>query len=97
LCINSFISVITVAELYAGVRDGAERTQLDVFVSAFGIIPLDRDIAVTGGLYRRDYGRSHGTGLADAPIAATATSRGLTLVTLNKKHFSMVAALVVPY
>jgi predicted nucleic acid-binding protein len=92
-----FVSVITVAELYAGVRDGAERTQLDSFVSAFGIVPLDRDIAITGGLYRRDYGKSHGTGLADALIAATVTTGGLTLVTLNKKHFPMVAALVVPY
>ena len=91
------MSVITVAELYAGVRDGDEQTQLDVFVSAFGIIPLARDIAITGGLYRRDYGRSHGTGLADALIAATATMHGLALVTLNKKHFPMVMALTVPY
>jgi len=29
-----FLSVITVAELYAGVRDGAERTKLDTFISA---------------------------------------------------------------
>ena len=92
-----FLSVITVAELYAGVRDGAERTQLDAFASAFGVIPLDRDIAITGGLYRRDYGKSHGTGLADALIAATATTRGLTLVTLNKKHFPMLTALAIPY
>ena len=91
------LSVITIAELYVGVRDGAERIQLDSFVSAFGSIPLDRDIAVTGGLYRRDYGKSHGTGLADALIAATVTTRGLTLVTLNKKHFPMVTALVAPY
>lgn len=92
-----FLSVLTVAELYAGVREGAERSKLDAFVSAFGIIPVDRDIAITGGLYRRDYGKSHGTGLADALIAATATVRGLTLITLNKKHFPMLAALVVPY
>ncbi len=97
LSVPLFVSVITVAELYAGVRDGIERTQLDTFVSAFGIIPLDRDIAIVGGLYRRDYGKSHGTGLADALIAATATTRGLTFVTLNKKHFPMVVALVVPY
>jgi predicted nucleic acid-binding protein len=91
-----FLSVITLAELYAGVRDAGERTLLDSFVSAFGIIPLDRDIAVTGGLYRRDYGKSHGTGLADALIAATVTIRGLTLVTLNIKHFPMLTALIVP-
>ena len=91
------LSVLTIAELYAGVRDGDERAQLDAFVSAFGSIPLDRDIAVTGGLYRRDYGKSHGTGLADALIAATAITRGFTLVTHNAKHFPMITALIVPY
>jgi predicted nucleic acid-binding protein len=92
-----FLSVITVAELYTGVRDGAERTKLDTFVGAFGIIAVDRDIAIMGGLYRRDYGKSHGTGLADALIAATVTVHSLTLVTLNKKHFPMLTALIAPY
>jgi len=35
-----FLSVITVAELYAGVRDGAERTKLDAFINAFSTVPL---------------------------------------------------------
>jgi hypothetical protein len=92
-----FLSVITVAELYAGVRDGAERTKLDAFINAFSTVPLDREIGVTGGLYRRDYGKSHGTGLADALIAATARLHSLTLVTLNKKHFPMLTSIIVPY
>ena len=33
------ISVITVAELYAGVRDGEERQQLDAFIGAFTVLP----------------------------------------------------------
>lgn len=35
------LSVITVAELYAGVREGDERTRLDAFVEAFELLPLD--------------------------------------------------------
>ena len=35
------ISAITIAELYAGVRDGEERQQLDSFVTAFTVLPLD--------------------------------------------------------
>src|SRR5690242_13782279 len=66
------LSCITVAELYAGVREGEERTKLEDFLQVFNIIPVEKDIALTGGLYRRDYGKSHGTGLADAIIAATA-------------------------
>lgn len=92
-----FVSVITIGELYAGVRDGTERTRLDTFLLAFMSIPVDHAIAVRGGLLRRDYGKSHGTGLADALIAATAQLRNLTLVTLNSKHFPMLPTHVVPY
>jgi len=63
---DQILSAITVAELYAGVRDGPERTALDAFVAAFEVVPVDDAIAIQGGLYRRDFGKSHGVGLADA-------------------------------
>jgi predicted nucleic acid-binding protein len=91
------ISVITVAELYAGVRDGAERARLDEFIRAFAIIPVDREISIKGGLYRRDYMKSHSVGLADALIAASAETHRAELVTLNSKHFPMLANVIVPY
>lgn len=91
------ISAVTVAELYAGVREGEERTRLDGFLRAFEIVPLDLRLAVQGGLYRRDYGKSHGVGLADALIAATATQRQVPLVTLNRRHFTMLPDVIVPY
>ena len=49
------ISVITVAELYSGVREGEERAALETFISAFELVPLSEEVAVKGGLYRRDY------------------------------------------
>ena len=91
------ISVVTVAELYAGVREGEERSRLERFLRAFEIIPLDLRLAAQGGLYRRDYSRSHNVGLADALIAATATQRQIPLVTLNRKHFPMLQDVLVPY
>jgi predicted nucleic acid-binding protein len=97
LTAHLLISAITVAELYAGVRDVTERTRLDTFISAFEVAPIEREIAVKGGLYRRDYGKSHNVGLADALIAATAMVKQATLVTLNKKHFPMLSGVVVPY
>src|SRR5260370_32824524 len=66
------ISAITVAELHAGVREGDERAKLAQFLSAFEVIPVDEQVAARGGLLRRDYAKSHSTGLADALIAATA-------------------------
>jgi len=91
------IAAITVAELYAGVRDGKERVKLDAFVSAFEIIPTTKEIALQGGLYRRDYGKSHGTGLADALIAATAEFTQVPFVTMNRKHFPMLPNVITPY
>lgn len=92
-----FVSVITVAELYAGVRDEAERDRLDVFLRAFVVLTLERATAEQGGLLRRKYGQSHGTGLADALIAAQANERGARLVTLNRKHFPMLEDVWTPY
>jgi hypothetical protein len=90
------LSVVTVAELYAGVREGQERSRLERFLQAFEIIPLDQHLAIQGGLYRRDYGKSHNVGLADALIAATAAQRQIPLVTLNRKHFPMLQDVLVP-
>jgi predicted nucleic acid-binding protein len=90
-------SVVSVAELYVGVREGEERQRLDAFVSAFEALPLERELAVQAGLFRRQYGRSHGTGLADALIAASVEAAGATLVTLDRRHFPMLANVLVPY
>lgn len=91
------ISVVTVAELYSGVRESEERSALEVFIWAFELVPVSEEIAVKGGLYRRDYSKSHKVGLADALIAATAEIRGATLVTLNTKHFPMLTSAKAPY
>ena len=66
--------------------EGAERAALEAFRSAFDISPVYPEIAVRGGLFRREYGKSHNVGLPDALIAATAEFIGAILVTLNEKH-----------
>jgi len=86
-----------VAELYSGVRENEERKALEAFLSAFELAPVSEEIAVKGGLFRRDYSKGHNVGLADALIAATAEVRGASLVTLNTKHFPMLAAVSPPY
>ena len=50
-----WISTLTVAELFAGVREGNERKILNTFIASFEIIPITEDIARKGGLIRRDY------------------------------------------
>lgn len=91
------ISAITSAELFAGVREGKERAVLTAFLLAFEVVPVDAQIAERGGLFRREYGKSHNVGLADALIAASAEQVQADLVTLNRKHFPMLADVHVPY
>jgi len=92
-----YISSLTVAELYAGVREGEERTQLDNLIQYLPVIPLDSKTAAKGGLYRRQYGKSHGVGIVDALLAASAELNNLTLVTHNLKHFPMIENVYCPY
>jgi predicted nucleic acid-binding protein len=91
------ISAITVAELYAGVRDGEERAALDAFVSRSVVVPVDTQVAERGGLIQRQYHPSHGVGLADAIIAATVQIERCRFASLNIKHFPMLQDVLVPY
>ncbi len=97
LTVRQIISVITVAELYTGVREGTERQAMENLLKTFDIIPVNESIAVKGGLFRRTYLKSHSVGIADAVIAATAEAENAALVTLNKKHFPMFSNVIVPY
>ncbi len=83
------LSSIVVAELYAGVKGDLEKATLDNFVSLFRVVPASTEIAKVGGLYKRDYGKSYGVGLADAILVATAEAENAELKTLNTKHYPM--------
>ena len=94
------VSSIVVAELYAGARGGendTEQSTLERFLSLFRIVHVTVAIARLGGLYKRDYGRSHGVSLADAVVAATATLENAALKTLNVKHYPMFNAIQPAY
>lgn len=91
------LSSIVNAELYAGVKGDAEQAALENFISVFHVVPVSAEIAKAGGLYKRDYGKSHGVGIADAILAATAEAENAELKTLNTKHYPMLKGLRPPY
>jgi predicted nucleic acid-binding protein len=93
---SPYISAVSVAEIFAGVRDG-EREDLEAFLAALRIVPITEEIARDGGLHRRNFGPSHGTGLVDGIIAATSIQVDSQLVTLNRRHYPMIEGIVVPY
>jgi predicted nucleic acid-binding protein len=97
LTADLYLSVISVAELFSGVKSEDEAKSLEQLLQAFVILPVTEKTARLGGLYRRQYRPSHGTGLADALIAATFEESGANLVTFNRRHFPMISGITVPY
>jgi len=81
-------SVITKAELYAGLRNGEEDAVVSL-LNSMDEFPVDGEIAVQAGLYRNAFMKSHELLLPDALIAATAKCVGAKLVTCNIKDFPM--------
>ena len=91
------LSAITVAELYAGIKGADEKHALEDLIELFPVLPVTVEVAKQGGLYRQQFRPSHGVGLADALIAATAVAQRAQLVTLNGKHFPMLDGVEAPY
>ncbi|HET6400804.1 MAG TPA: type II toxin-antitoxin system VapC family toxin [Candidatus Kapabacteria bacterium] len=87
------ISVVSIAELYAGLRTDRERSELQAFLTTIEVHDVDQTIAMLAGEYLKRYAKSHDLQIADALIAATATCLGEELATLNTKHFPMLTLL----
>lgn len=75
----------------------AERVALDEFASLFRVISVTQTLAQTGGFLKRDYGKSHGIGLADTIVAATALAENAELKTLNTRHYPVLKGLRLAY
>lgn len=91
------LSSIVTAELYAGVSGAEELALLDSLTFLFRVVPVSPAVARAAGLYKRDYAKAHGVGLADALIAATAMVERAELKTLNTKHYPMFKGLKPAY
>ncbi len=79
-------SVVTRAELVAG---NYATDAVNLLLSPFRELPVDRAIAERAGRVRRETG----TRLPDAFIAATALEHGLSLVTRNRSDFENIRQL----
>jgi predicted nucleic acid-binding protein len=89
------LSAVSYMELIQGVRDKAELVVLRRSLQYWGasVQPLDQEISARAIFLMETYALSHGLQMADALIAATATSLGATLVTANDKHYRMIDGL----
>ena len=80
-------SVISVAELYAGMRTEEKRV-IDILLDALVIVPVGQEIAEVAGRFAQRE-KSRRLELADCLIAATAFVEGATLATGNTKDYPM--------
>lgn len=91
------VSVVTLAEICAGLRSQRGETAARGFFATCRAWPVTAAIAEEAGAQVRHYGRSHGLDLAGAMIAATSLHHGLALATLDIKHFPMFPRLKTAY
>jgi predicted nucleic acid-binding protein len=94
---KSYVSAISVAELYAGVRSAKEAGVLDALIQDLTVLDVTSAVAQAAGEIKAQFFPSHGVGLPDALIAATAQANRLSLFTLNVKHFPMLPGLKPAY
>jgi predicted nucleic acid-binding protein len=86
--VPTYCTPIAWAEVYAGIRAG-EEPLTQAFFEARGEVLIDARTGQRAGAYLARYARSHGVELADALVAAAASTAGLRLWTLNRRHYPM--------
>ena len=84
---KAVLSVLTVYELTAGMRD-SEKLQTHNFIDACIVEHISQDIARKGGeLYRKYRGKGVTLTALDCLIAATALEKGYKIATRNVRHY----------
>ncbi len=102
------ISAVTIQELRFGTEIapvGAKKAALEQWLEHFvipgfagRIVPVDAAVAdLCGRLLAKTKMAGHTCELGDAFIAATAAVHGLTLATLNRKHFERLGVKMVTF
>jgi predicted nucleic acid-binding protein len=90
-------SSITVAEIYAGIKDAREEAEVERLFSIFPVLPITKEISQLAGRFIRQFGKSYSVEIPDALIAATCSINQAELQTLNVRHYPMFRNLRAPY
>ena len=86
--VRTYACAVSWAEVHAGLRPG-EEALTQAFLAQRAKVVIDADTGRRAGQYLARYGRSHGLEVADALIAAAATTAGLALWTQNRRDYPM--------
>ena len=90
---------MTAAELLAGCRNRREQDIVEKELALYPMIHISGAISQTALEWYRQFHLSHSVGFLDCLIGASAHHYGLTVCTLNDKHFRPLPDLTVerPY
>ena len=84
---SAFLSLLSVYELYAGMR-AKEKRETDNFINACRIVPITIELTKKAGEYRYKYQqRGIILSIVDCFIAETARLSAQRIATNNKKHY----------
>jgi len=86
--VRTYCSPVAYAEILRRLRPGEEAVTEEFFQSR-GQVVIDGKIGRRAGSYLARYSRSHGLEIADAFVAACASSTGLHLWTRNRRDYPM--------
>jgi predicted nucleic acid-binding protein len=86
--VPTYCCAVSLAEIFAGLRRGEEEVT-EAFFAARGDVVIDAAAGRRAGAYLSRYRGSHGVEIADALIAAAASTAGLRLWTRNRRHYPM--------
>lgn len=94
---NVKLTAITIFELKVGIIASTKRDKiLDHFLRQISVIPFDREAALEAARIENNLRqKGEGIGAPDTLIAGICLAQGLTLVTLNLKHFNRIPGLKV--
>ncbi len=92
------VNAVTQMELIVGCRNKAELQALDSFLARFLVLPLNETASNHATELLRRYRLSHGLGIPDALIAATALSQEIPLISKNQRDYRFIEGLeLLPY
>lgn len=88
--------MITVTELFTGVKNQDEENEINELLNVCNIVPIESNLAKMGGRIKNRYFESHGTGVIDSIIAGTVMVLEIPSASLNQKHYPMMDQLILP-
>ncbi len=90
-----FISVVNYMELVQGIRNKQELTELRKALRVWKtqMLYINEEISAKAMFFIERYYLSHSLEMADALIAATALVNGVSILTANHKHYSVIKEL----